>query len=676
MRFQPRPDDVPRTGGALLRAPGRELVPQRERMAPNKDSMNRVTADRGQTFRAIRALWPYMWPSDRPDLKRRVVIAVAALVLGKVITVLTPYTYKWVTDALTAPQSEGGAGVPGFVAVPVMLVIAYGVARVLAMTFNQIRDALFARVGQHAVRWMARRTFVHLHELSLRFHLQRRTGGLSRVIERGTKGIETIVRFTILNSLPTILEFILVAAVVAYQFDLWYLLVIALTVAAYIAFTLVASDWRIKIRREMNDSDTEANSKAIDSLLNFETVKYFNNEAMETQRFDQSMERYESSAIRIWTSLAWLNLGQTVIFAIGMTVCMVMSARAVMAGTQTIGDFVMINALLIQLSIPLNFIGFVYREIKQALADIEAMFKVLDVEPEISDADGAPDLVVTDGAIRFENVLFHYDPDREILKDISFEVPPGHTVALVGPSGAGKSTISRLLYRFYDVTGGRVTIDGQDVRDVTQKSVRGAIGIVPQDTVLFNDTIAYNIRYGRNDASDEEVHGAADMAQIGPFIETLPKGYKTEVGERGLKLSGGEKQRVAIARTILKGPPILILDEATSALDSRTEQDIQTALDRVSENRTTLVIAHRLSTVVRADEILVLDQGRIVERGTHTDLIERGGIYAQMWNRQREEGDWDDDPLLRPQPRGLETPETDDGGSLEPTAVEILSSSR
>ncbi|MDQ0316267.1 ABCB family ABC transporter ATP-binding protein/permease [Amorphus orientalis] len=642
-------------------------------MAPAPQTQRRVTADRGQLGRAILALWPYMWPSDRPDLKRRVLIALTALVLGKVITVLVPYTYKWATDALTAPQSEGGAGAPGFVTVPIMLVLAYGMGRILMMTFNQLRDALFARVGQNAVRWMARRTFVHLHNLSLRFHLKRRTGGLSRIIERGTKGIETIVRFTILNSLPTVLEFILVAGVVTYQFDLWYLLVIALTVTAYISFTLLASDWRIRIRREMNDSDTEANSKAIDSLLNFETVKYFNNEEMETARFDRSMERYESAAIRIWTSLAWLNLGQTVIFAIGMTTCMVMSARAVMAGTQSIGDFVMINALLIQLSIPLNFIGFVYREIKQALADIEAMFGVLDVEPEVRDAPDAGPLAVKNGAIAFDRVFFNYDPDREILKDISFEVPPGRTVALVGPSGAGKSTISRLLYRFYDVTDGRILIDGQDVRTVTQESVRAAIGIVPQDTVLFNDTIAYNIRYGRTDATDAEVREAAEMAQIGDFIASLPKGYDTEVGERGLKLSGGEKQRVAIARTILKGPPILILDEATSALDSRTEQEIQAALDRVSENRTTLVIAHRLSTIVRADEILVLDGGRIVERGTHLELIDHGGLYAQMWNRQREEGDWEERP--QPDANGME-PDGDDDESIEPTAEEVLASNR
>jgi ATP-binding cassette subfamily B protein len=595
----------------------------------------RVTADRGQTFRTLFNLWPYMWPADRPDLKQRVLLATLALVLAKIITVLVPYAFAWATDAL-AGEGERPGFLPVFLLTPLMLVLAYNVGRIVTVTLNQVRDALFARVGQHAVRQLAYRSFVHLHNLSLRFHLARRTGGLSRIIERGNTGIENIVRFTILNSLPTALEFALAAAVIWYQFDVWYVAVIAITVWAYVWFTVRASDWRITIRREMNESDTDAHSKAVDSLLNFETVKYFGNERREAERFDRSMARYEGAAVKTWTSLAWLNFGQTFIFSIGMAICMVLSARAVMAGTQTVGDFVLINALLMQLSIPLNFIGFVYREIKQGLADIEAMFQLLEVEPEVVDKPGAPPLAVVDGTVRFEDVHFHYDPDRAILKGISFDVPANATVAIVGPSGAGKSTIARLLYRFYDVTGGRILIDGQDVREVSQESVRAAIGIVPQDTVLFNDTIGYNIRYGRWEASDEDVRGAAHMAQIGSFVESLPAGYDTQVGERGLKLSGGEKQRVAIARSILKGPPILILDEATSALDTATEQEIQAAIERVSKNRTTLVIAHRLSTVVNADRIIVLAGGLIAEQGTHGELISRGGLYAEMWDRQRE----------------------------------------
>jgi len=616
---------------------------------------SKVTAERGRTLSALLALWPYMWPAGRRDLKLRVLAAVIALVVAKVITVLIPYTYKWATDALTAGEfgtraaeeaaaGTGGINFPAFAVAPVMLVLAYGFGRILMMGFNQLRDALFARVGQHAVRQLARRTFVHIHALSLRFHLARRTGGLSRVIERGTKGIETLVRFTILNSVPTVIEFALAAVVVAYQFSFSYLGVIIAVVVLYVAFTVRASQWRIEIRREMNESDTDANAKAIDSLINYETVKYFNNEAMETRRFDRAMAGYEHAAIRTWTSLAWLNMGQTLIFTVGLTTLMVMSARAVMAGEQTIGDFVMVNALLMQLAIPLNFMGFVYREIKQALADIEAMFAVLHIEEEVKDRSGAAELDVTAGAVRFDNVSFHYDPDRPILHGLSFEVPAGTTLAIVGPSGAGKSTLSRLLYRFYDVVDGAILIDGQDIRAVTQESVRRKIGIVPQDTVLFNDTIAYNIAYGRPDASRAEVEEAARMAQIAAFIEALPAGFDTEVGERGLKLSGGEKQRVAIARTILKAPPILILDEATSALDTRTEEEIQAALDEVSAGRTTLMIAHRLSTVVKADQIIVLDRGRIVERGTHTSLIEAGGLYAEMWERQR------DDALAAPPP--------------------------
>ncbi|WP_417668057.1 ABCB family ABC transporter ATP-binding protein/permease [Roseibium sp.] len=591
-----------------------------------------VSADEGSTFSTLVNLWPYIWPAHRPDLKARVVLAIFALLIAKIVTVFSPYFFAWSTDALTGKADY----LPAFLLAPIMLVLAYNAARILAVGFNQIRDALFARVGQNAVRQLANITFRHLHQLSLRFHLARRTGGLSRVIERGVKGIEAIVRFTILNGIPTLLEFAIMAVVIWYQFGFDYLVIVAVMIAAYVWFTIKASNWRIAIRREMNDSDTDANSKAIDSLLNFETVKYFGNENMEAERFDVSMAKYEKAATKTWTSLAWLNFGQTVILGIGMAACMVLSARSVMAGEQTIGDFVLINALLMQISIPLNFIGFIYREIRQGLADIESMFDLLGVPVEIEDKEGARDLEAVEGEIAFENVRFHYDESRPILKSVDFKVPAGKSVAIVGPSGAGKSTISRLLFRFYDVTGGAVRIDGQDLRNVTQTSVRHAIGMVPQDTVLFNDTIAYNIRYGRPDASDEEVREAARMAQIHDFIERLPDGYASEVGERGLKLSGGEKQRVAIARTILKSPPILILDEATSALDTHTEREIQTALDQVSKNRTTLVIAHRLSTVVNADQIIVLEAGEIVERGTHTELIAMNGLYASMWARQRE----------------------------------------
>ncbi|KQY19365.1 ABC transporter ATP-binding protein/permease [Rhizobium sp. Root483D2] len=594
-----------------------------------------VSADSGNPLQTIINLWPYMWPSGRADLKMRVVWATVILLIAKVVLLLVPYFFKWATDALNGKTDVTGI-LPVVFTGAVMLVLAYNLARLLQAGLNQLRDALFASVGQHAVRQLAYRTFVHMHQLSLRFHLERRTGGLSRIIERGTKGIETIVRFTILNTVPTLIEFLMTAIIFWWGYGFSYLLVTAVTVAVYIWFTIKASDWRISIRRSMNDSDTDANTKAIDSLLNFETVKYFGNEQMEAQRFDQSMERYERSATQVWTSLGWLNFGQAVIFGAGTAVMMVMSALAVQRGEQSLGDFVFINAMLMQLSIPLNFIGFVYREIRQGLTDIEQMFDLLEVQAEVVDSPDAVELAIDKGAIAFKDVHFAYDPARPILKGISFEVPAGKTVAVVGPSGAGKSTLSRLLYRFYDVQEGAITIDGQDVRDVKQKSLRAVIGMVPQDTVLFNDTIAYNIRYGRTSASQAEVEAAADIAQIGGFIKSLPEGYGAMVGERGLKLSGGEKQRVAIARTVLKSPPILILDEATSALDTRTEQEIQTALDIVSQNRTTLVIAHRLSTVIHADEIIVLKDGGIAERGTHGELIDRNGLYASMWNRQRE----------------------------------------
>lgn len=593
-----------------------------------------VSADEGSLLATVRNLWGYMWPAARNDLKVRVVLAIGALLLSKVATTLVPFAYKGIIDSLDGATPDS-ALVMG-IAIPVVLVIAYGLGNIIDAGFQQLRDVLFASVGQHAVRQLALRTFRHMHKLSLRFHLARRTGGLSRVIERGTKGIETVVRFTMLNTAPTLVEFVIVGIIFVVMFGWTYLSVLVVTIWAYLYFTIKASNWRISIRRDMNNSDTDANSKAIDSLLNFETVKYFANENMEAERFDRSMAKYERSAIRIWTSLGFLNFGQALIFYTGVIAIGVMAAVGVMNKTMTLGDFVLLNTFLMQVYRPLNFIGFVYREIRQGLTDIEEMFKLLDQDPEISDKPGAKPLDITGPVIRFEDVRFHYDPDRAILKGISFEVPAGKTIAVVGPSGAGKSTISRLLYRFYDVTSGRITIDGQDVRDVTQESLRAAIGMVPQDTVLFNDTIAYNIEYGRPGASLTEVQEASRMAQIEHFIAALPNGFETPVGERGLKLSGGEKQRVAIARTILKSPSILILDEATSALDTKTEQDIQSALDAVSANRTTLVIAHRLSTVINADEIIVLRAGEIAERGTHSQLLAMNGLYTQMWSRQRE----------------------------------------
>jgi ATP-binding cassette subfamily B protein len=589
---------------------------------------------RGRPLATLDMLRPFVWPAERPDLRMRVVLALVALLAGKVLTVLMPVTYKWATDAL-APGASGLAPAAQWLAVPILLVVGYGVVRIVSTGLNQIRDGLFAKVGQFAVRALANQTFRHLHELSLRFHLQRRTGGLSRVIERGANGIETIVRMMILSGIPTVVEFLLTAGLIAWQYDWSYVGVIVVTTIAYVWFTVLASNWRIKIRRDMNDADTDSMAKAVDSLLNYETVKYFNNEALEIRRYDGATAKYEAAAVKTYTSLAWLNFGQGAIFSAGMAVVMVMSAYEVLQGRQTVGHFVMINALMTQLAMPLNFIGTLYREITQSLADMDAMFKLLDEPAEVTDRPDAKPLVVTSGTIRFEDVRFAYDPKRPILKGVSFEVPAGRTVAIVGPSGAGKSTVSRLLFRFYDVGAGRITIDGADIRDVTQSTLRRAIGMVPQDTVLFNDTIAYNIGYGRADASKAEIEEAAEKAQIAQFVATLPDGYATEVGERGLKLSGGEKQRVAIARTILKAPPILILDEATSALDTQTEREIQAALDDVAKNRTTVVIAHRLSTVINADEILVLKDGVIAERGRHDALLALGGLYTAMWERQR-----------------------------------------
>jgi ATP-binding cassette subfamily B protein len=555
------------------------------------------------------------------------------LLIGKFVNTAVPYAFKWGADAL---DQRGEAAIPSLLAGAVGFTILYGVLRIAQALLTQARDALFAAVAMHAVKRLASDVFVHMHELSMRFHISRKTGGLTRVLERGRDAIETLSRLVMSSGAPTIVEFVLVLAVFLWQFNWTYAFVTAITIFLYLAYTALATNWRISIRRAMNESDIDANVKAIDSLLNYETVKYFRAEEREAERYDKSMERYRIASIDSYTSLAILNAGQAAIFTIGLTLVMLMCVYDIRAGRASVGDFVLINAMMIQLYQPLNFMGTFYREVRQAVVDIERMFSILGQNPEIADRPGAPPLMVSEGHVTFENVEFYYDQKRPILRGVSFDVKPGATLAIVGPSGAGKSTISRLLFRFYEPQGGRILIDGQDILAVTQASLRAAIGMVPQDTVLFNDSIGYNIRYGRWDASDAEVREAAALAQIDRFIASVPGGYDAQVGERGLKLSGGEKQRVAIARTILKGPPILILDEATSALDSFTEHEIQEALRRVAKGRTTLVIAHRLSTVVEADEIVFLDHGRVVERGTHQQLLEKNGEYAAMWNRQRE----------------------------------------
>ena len=580
-------------------------------------------------YKTLLLLVPYLWPRGNLEIRGRVLLAMVFLIGAKAATVYVPLLYKEAVDILSVTATP-------IIALPIGLLLAYGLVRLLMVAFAQLRDAVFAKVAQRAIRAVALKTFEHLHRLSLRFHIDRQTGGLSRVIERGVKGIEFLLSFMLFNIIPTLLEILLVCGILWGLFNVWFAVVTFVTIVAYIAFTMVFTEWRLKYRREMNDRDTEANTKAVDSLLNYETVKYFGNEDHEAQRYDSSMKAYEKAAVRSIVSLAAVNIGQGGVIASGLVILMIMAGHGVTNGTMTIGDFVLVNTYLIQLYLPLNFLGFVYRQIRQSLTDMEVMFRLLDVEAEIADRPGAKTLHSNGGEVVFDNVTFAYDPRRTILEDVSFVVRTGYTVAIVGPSGAGKSTISRLLFRFYDVSSGGVKIDGQDVRDVTQASLRSAIGIVPQDTVLFNETIYYNIAYGDPAASTERIEQAARLARIHDFVMSTPDGYQTRVGERGLKLSGGEKQRVAIARMILKDPAIMLFDEATSALDTHTEREIQESLRDVSMNRTTLVIAHRLSTVVDSDEIIVLDGGRIVERGRHEELLSRGGAYAAMWRKQQE----------------------------------------
>ena len=586
--------------------------------------------ERRSGLRTIRKVGPYLWPDDKPWVKRRVVIALVSLVLAKLVNMLAPLLFGKAVDALSGQASDlvlGGVG----------LTLAYGFSRLMNVGFQQLRDGVFARVGQRALRMLALETFTHIHRLSMRYHITRKTGGLSRIIERGVKGVDFLLRFMLFSVGPLILELLLVSLVLLWLLDIRYMAVVLVTIAIYVWFTFKVTEWRVRLRREMNEQDTDANQKAIDSLLNFETVKYFGAESREAARYDSSMEAYEGAAIKTATSLAMLNFGQSLIITSGLVAVMVMAAFGVQAGTITVGDFVMVNAYMIQITMPLNFLGTVYREIRQALVDMGEMFDLLEQPQEVSDKPGAPELKVSHGAVQFDTVKFGYDPARPILKGVSLNVRSGENVALVGPSGSGKSTIGRLLFRFYDVTDGAVRIDGQDVRDVTQDSLHDAIGVVPQDTVLFNDTIRYNIAYGRANATEDDIITAARAAQIHDFILSLPEGYETMVGERGLKLSGGEKQRVGIARTLLKNPPILILDEATSALDSETEASIQGALKLAGEGRTVITIAHRLSTIADADRIVVLENGQVVEEGTHDSLLASHGRYATLWNRQMQE---------------------------------------
>ena len=582
----------------------------------------------GGELRALKSLAPYLWPRDSLGLRVRVVLALVFLLAGKLVNIYVPLLYKHAIDALSPANAV--------IAVPVGLIIAYGLARVMSQGFNELRNAVFAKVSQRAIRRLALTAFRHIHALSLRFHLERRTGGLARAVERGTAGIDFLLSFMLFNVVPTVFEILLVCGILWRLYNWAFAAITFTTIVLYVAFTFSVTDWRVRFRREMNERNSEANTKAVDGMLNFETVKYFANEEHEARRYDAALHAYERAAVKSETTLTLLNLGQGSIIAVGLVAVMTLAGQGVAAAQMTVGDFVLVNAYLIQLYTPLNFLGMVYRNIKQSLTDLEQMMVLLAVEPEIEDRPGAPPLIVAAGAVAFHRVDFRYDPRRPILSDVDFEVASGATVAIVGPSGTGKSTIARLLFRFYDVDAGAVEIDGQDIRNVTQDSLRRAIGVVPQDTVLFNDTIYYNIAYGRPGAPRAEIEEAARLARIHDFASALPDGYQTMVGERGLKLSGGEKQRVAIARVILKAPQILIFDEATSALDTKTEREIQASLAEVSAGRTTLVIAHRLSTIVDADEILVLEGGRIVERGHHTELLLRRGVYATMWARQQE----------------------------------------